>query len=126
MALPILNLSKKQPPISIPALESVLGRQTARPVQASGSSISYITPEKLERSRAELQAAYEEMCAAQNELENALEELQEGEIDGYDILYTEEAMENYTKKFTDEYVEAEDMAKVKIEELIRLQDFDEL
>ena len=112
------------PAISIPAQEVTIGRQSTKPVESIASTASSITTEKLEKSREELKAGFEEWEKAHEDLEHALEYVQDGEITGFKSLYSKEAMEEYVTEFTDKYEDANEVAKVKIEELKRLCDFD--
>ena len=113
------------PPITIPAQDAALSRQSYRPAPTEASSMSSINIEKMKAKKEELDKKHNELCEAHEVIRRALEDLEEGELQGYDNLYSEEDMNKFEEEFTDDYLEVEDLAKQKIEELERLRDFDE-
>ena len=79
-ALGLGNQSDFAPPIKIPALHGTTSRQEATVPACSTSSVSTVTLPKLKRTKADLVKANEELTAAQSLLENALQDVEEGEL----------------------------------------------
>ena len=113
-------------PIMIPALQGVVvAPQDRAPKSVVSSSVSSVTLVMVEQEKEVLVKAYEDLCAVNDELLKALEELEEGELVGYEDLYSDEAMETFLEPYTDMFTDACTGANLKIEELrnlVRLQE----
>ena len=93
------NLS---PPISIPAQQVAVGPGYTRTDMTRASSVSSVNVKKLQKNKDTTQQAYEELCVIHAALKTEFEEVEEGQIVGYNELYSEEAMHHYLTKYSEE------------------------
>ena len=109
-------------PIIIPAQRGIARSPDQAAPRESITSNSSLTLEKLEREKAVVVKAYEQLCAINRDLIIAVVGVEEGELVGYDDVYSVEALETFLDQYTLMFSDACTVADVKLEELRRLEE----
>ena len=100
------NESPRYPAIEIPALTGGGLRGAAGGAVGSVSIVSggsSITVEKLEAIKVELDQVFEELSVANEELMKAVEEAEEGQLIGYEDVYSRDALTEFIARYSDQY-----------------------
>ena len=90
--------------------------------RGSFTSSSSLTLEKLEREKEVVVKSYKQLCAINKDLIIAVEEAGEGELFGYNDIYSDEALETFLDQYTLMFSDTCALADAKLEELRGLEE----